>query len=77
MFSDGGVGHPDAFNREQKHNPAGPRFPDPPAGVVRVRLSALVSNTCTQTPLTFFITLFQQDLKAPVGEPEIKGRLKG
>lgn len=47
LFADGGVGNSDAVYREQEHNPAGPRLPDPPAGVVRLRLPALVSHPHT------------------------------
>jgi len=41
---DGGPGNPDALHREQKHYPAGPGVPDPPVGLVRLRLPALVST---------------------------------
>lgn len=44
LSADGGVGNSDAVYREQEHHPAGPRLPDPPAGVVRLRLPALVSH---------------------------------
>ena len=48
---DGGPGDVNALHREQKHYPAGPGLPNPPVGLVRLRLPALVStHTCAHTP---------------------------
>lgn len=43
-LADSGVGDSHAVDREQELHPPGPRLPDPPAGVVRLWLPALVSS---------------------------------
>lgn len=62
LFADGGVGNPDAVYREQEHNPAGPRLPDPPAGVVRLRLPALVSHRHTFTCPNFLLHALKRNV---------------
>ena len=50
LSQDGGPGDVDALHREQKHYPAGPGLPNPPVGLVRLRLPAMVStHTCALT----------------------------
>lgn len=53
-LADSGVGDSHAFYREQEFNPPRPRLPDPPAGVVRLWLPALVSSLAN-TVFTQFI----------------------